>query len=193
MSRVIWRLKNRTLAKAFENFRRVLLEEQRQREDNDRLQKQVEVLTDLLAGTSIGKVLQEKTVQEYALCETTREKRALMVTIVDQETKIAELERKLTNLEVCLHDSQIACIENARSIVRRPPVCVVNLLMVDFSGISLQQLSTKRGHIYEAGAHQDTEQFQHEILRRCRKLLAHALGLTPDLDYEPFYSDPLLR
>jgi len=100
ITRVISRLKFRSLAKAFEILRYSVADAHQTREDEEWLKAQNEMLTDVLAGTSIGKVLQERTLQDFTLSEAAKEKKVLMVMIVEQENKLAHLERELANLQV---------------------------------------------------------------------------------------------
>ena len=100
VARVIRRIQFQAVAKAFDRLRFALAKEKKDRRDEAWLQKQNNLLTDVLAGTVIGKVLSESTLKELALSEAAKEKKALMLMIVEQETKLADLERHFLALSV---------------------------------------------------------------------------------------------
>jgi len=100
VARVIRRLQFQIVAKAFDQFRFCVAEEKKERRDEAWLQKQNDLLTDVLAGTAIGQVLQESTLKGLALSEAAKEKKALMLMILEQETKLADLEHHFLALTV---------------------------------------------------------------------------------------------
>jgi len=106
VARVIRRIKFQAVAKAFDRLRFAVAEEKKERRDEAWLQKQNDLLTDVLAGTVIGKVLSESTLKELALSEAAKEKKALMLMIVEQETKLADLERHFLALTVIAAPAQ---------------------------------------------------------------------------------------
>ena len=69
---MISRLKNRSLDKAFQRLRNQVADQQKLYNEEAWLQMQNKMLSDLLAGTPIGKLLQENTLHEYALSEAAK-------------------------------------------------------------------------------------------------------------------------
>lgn len=74
-ARVVSRLQRRVLARAFDTFLCQVEREQMLRADEERQDRQNELLKDVLAGTAIGQVLRAKTLQDFALSEVLQEKK----------------------------------------------------------------------------------------------------------------------
>jgi hypothetical protein len=72
VAREISRLKNRSLYNAFQRLRNQVADQQKCYNEEAWLQMQNKMLSDLLAGTPIGKLLQENTLHEYALSEAAK-------------------------------------------------------------------------------------------------------------------------
>jgi hypothetical protein len=72
VARVISRLKNRSIHNAFQRLRNQVADQQKLYNEEAWLQMQNKMLSDLLAGTPIGKLLQENTLHEYALSEAAK-------------------------------------------------------------------------------------------------------------------------
>ena len=197
--RVISRSRFKSLSKAFDKLRAFVADIQAERENEAWLQKQNELLTDVLAGTSIGKVLTERTLQDYALSEAVKEKRALMVMIVKQESKLANLERQLTSLEVmfifAIYSLWQRHVCDTHSVHVITVYTYFDLILTYLYGCWSQSLLASTSpdvysHLRADDDHlnhpspvdvSESNTYRQEVVWRCRKLLSSALNL-PNFD-----------